>query len=414
VSTYLFALVDGGGTVPPELAAARRLVDNGHRVEVLAEDSMRDEVLATGAAFRPWERGINRPDRLPEHDVLRDWECRTPLQLFKRMLDTVLAGPAPGYAADLLAVADAHPPDTVVCSFFSIGAMVAAEAAGIPYVVLMANIYGLPAAGLPPFGTGGKPPTGRLGGLRDRAVTALVARQWNKGLDRINALRKTYGLRPLGDFWDQVRRARKILVLTSPAFDFPADVPDNVRYVGPVLDDPSWAVGGSWAPPPGDGPVVLVAMSTTPQDQVDCLQRAIDALSALPVRGIVTTGPSVDPKVLQPSQNVSVVASAPHSEVLKCTSVVVTHGGHGTVIRSLAAGVPLVVMPQGRDQADNAARLESRGAAVTIKSSASATTIGAAVKRVLEDPSFSEGARRLGQAIRADAASDTLVSELER
>lgn len=414
MSAYLFALVDGGGTVPPELRAARRLVERGHSVQILAEDSMRDEVIATGAAFRPWERGINRPDRRPEHDILRDWECRTPLQLFKRMLDTVLAGPAPGYAADLLAAVDDHRPGRVVCSFFSVGAMVASEAAGIPYIVLMANIYGLPAAGMPPFGTGGQPAAGVLSRVRDRAVTALVARQWNKGLDRLNSLRRTYGLGPLDDFWDQVRRARRILVLTSPAFDFPAAIPDNVRYVGPVLDDPQWAVSAPWTPPPGDGPVVLVAMSTTPQDQVDCLQRVVDALSSLPVRGIVTTGPAVDPKALRPSQNVLVVASAPHSEVLTCTEVVVTHGGHGTVIRSLSAGVPLVVMPQGRDQADNAARVESRGAGVTVKSIASPTTIGAAVMRVLKHPGYREAAKRLGDSIRADAAADTLVRELER
>jgi len=264
-----------------------------------------------------------------------------------------------------------------------------------------------------PFGTGGKPAAGLSRG-RDPAITALVARQWNKGLDRINALRRTFGLGPLDDFWDQVRHANKILLLTSPAFDFPAEMPDNVCYVGPVLDDPQWAVADTGVPPPGDGPVVLVAMSTTPQDQVDCLQRVVDALSALPVRGIVTAGPAVDPKALRPSRNVTVVESAPHSEVLKCTDVVVTHGGHGTVMRSLAAGVPLVVMPQGRDQADNAARVESRGAGVTIESNASPATIGAAVKRVLEDPSYGQAAKRLGDSIRADAASDMLVRELER
>jgi MGT family glycosyltransferase len=414
VSYYLFALIDGGGTVPPELGAARRLVARGHRVEVLAEDSMRDEVLAAGAAFRPWERGFNRPDRDPEHDFLRDWECRTPLQLFKRMLDTVLAGPAPAFAADARAAVDDDRPDTMVCSFFCVGAMVAAEAAGLPYVVLMPNIYGLPAKGLPPFGTGGKPAAGPLGRVRDRAITALVARQWNKGVDRLNSVRKTYGLGPLDDFWDQVRRADKILVMTSPAFDFPAEMPENARYVGPVLDDPQWAVGAPWAAPPGDGPVVLVAMSSTPQDQVDCLQRVVDALSALPVRGIVTTGPAVDPKTLRPSNNVVVVDCAPHSEVLKHASVVVTHGGHGTVSRSLAADVPLVVMPQGRDQADNAARVESRGAGATIKSDASPTAIGAAVRRVLEQPSYAAAAKRLGDSIRADAESDMLIRELER
>jgi MGT family glycosyltransferase len=410
----LFALVDGGGTVPPELGAARRLVDRGHQVEVLAEDSMRDEVVATGATFRPWERGINRPDRDPEHDIIRDWECRNPMQLIKRMLDVVLAGPAPDFAADVVAAVTDRRPDTVVCSFLAVGAMVGAEAAGIPYVALMPNIYCLPARGLPAFGTGGAPATGPVGRVRDRAITTLVARQWNKGLDRLNALRKSYGLGPLDDFWDQVRNANKVLVLTSTAFDFPAELPDTVRYVGPVLDDPQWAAETPWDLPPGDGPVVLVAMSSTPQDQVGCLQRVVDALSALPVRGVVTTGPAVDPKALRPNDNVTVVASAPHSEVLKHTSVIVTHGGHGTVIRSLAADVPLVVMPQGRDQNDNAARVESRGAGVTVKSTASPATIRDAVKRVLEEKSFGDAAKRLGDAIRADAASDMLVRELER
>jgi hypothetical protein len=50
---YLFATVDGGGNVPPELSAARRLVDRGHLVTVLAEDSVAAEVRATGARLRP-------------------------------------------------------------------------------------------------------------------------------------------------------------------------------------------------------------------------------------------------------------------------------------------------------------------------------------------------------------------------
>jgi UDP:flavonoid glycosyltransferase YjiC (YdhE family) len=71
-------------------------------------------------------------------------------------------------------------------------------------------------------------------------------------------------------------------------------------------------------------------------------------------------------------------------------------------------------MAQGRDQADNAARVETRGAGVTIKSSASPAAIGNAVNRVLEQPGYRDAAKRLGDAIRADAASDSLVRELER
>ena len=63
MKTYLVALVDGGGTVPVELGVVRRLVERGHDVTVLAEDSMIDDVRATGATFRRWVEAPNRPDR---------------------------------------------------------------------------------------------------------------------------------------------------------------------------------------------------------------------------------------------------------------------------------------------------------------------------------------------------------------
>ena len=238
MNLYLFALIDGGGTVPPELGAVRRLVARGHRVEVLAEDSMVDEVTATGGTFRPWVHAVNRPNRQPEHDPFRDWECRNPLQLISRTLDGLLASPAPAYAADFTAVLHEYRPDLAVCSFFALGAMVAAEAAGVRYDVLMPNTYVLPAAGKPPFGLGAQPASGLMSRIRDRAVTTLVQRQWNKGLDRLNDLRKDYGLEPMEDFWDQVRQANKVLVLTSHSFDFPAEPPSTVRYVGAVLTTP--------------------------------------------------------------------------------------------------------------------------------------------------------------------------------
>ena len=92
-------------------------------------------------------------------------------------------------------------------------------------------------------------------------------------------------------------------------------------------------------------------------DHVDQLQRAVTALGSLPVRALVTTGPAVDPEQIERPTGVTVVRSAPHREVLAHADVLVTHGGHGTVMKGLVAGVPIVCMPTGRDQPDNAARL---------------------------------------------------------
>ncbi len=409
---YLVALVDGGGTVPVELGVVRRLVERGHDVTVIAEDSMADDVQATGAAFRRWVEAPNRPDRLPEHDPYRDWECKGTRQLFARLLDAQFAGPLRRYVADVDAAIADRRPDVVLCAQFAFGAMVAAEASGIPFDVLMPNVYLLPSPGVTPFGLGFRPAKGAPGRIRDRLVRSTTHRMWDKGLPILNELRAERGLQPVEHFMDQPTRARRVWVLTSASFDFPAVLPDNVRYVGPVLDDPNWATD-AWTPPPGDEPLVLVGLSSTFQDHVATLQHVVDALATLPVRAIVTTGPAVAVGSVTGAANVAVVASAPHGRVLEHASAIVTHGGHGTVVKALAAEVPLVVLPHGRDQLDNAVRVTARGAGVKLKRTATPTQIARAVATILDDPSYRSAAARLGADIRHDARHSPLIDELD-
>lgn len=409
---FLFAIVDGGGNVPPELGVARRLFAAGHDVTVVGDDAIAPEIASTGARVRRWVRAPNRPDRAAQSDPVRDWECRFPWQVAGRLVDRVLVGPAGDYADDVAEAIAATRPDRVVCSMLCLGAMIAAEAAGLAFDVSFPNIYPLPAPGMPPFGLGWAPARGSMGRLRDRALHELGARLWDRGLARLNAIRRRYGLRPLDHVTDQLHHARRHLVLTSASFDFPAAVPAHVRYLGPILDDPPWATATPWAPPPGDAPLVLVAMSTTFQDQRACLQRVIDALASLPVRAVVTTGPALAPDDLRARANTRIVASAPHREVLRHAAAVVTHGGHGTAIKALVAGVPLVVLPHGRDQADTAARVTERRAGIRLARTASSPSIAAAVRAVLDDPHLRAGARRLGSAILRDVDDDALLRAL--
>ncbi len=78
-----------------------------------------------------------------------------------------------------------------------------------------------------------------------------------------------------------------------------------------------------------------------------------------------------------------------------------THAGHGTVLKALAAGVPVVAMPLGRDQLDNAARVVHHGAGLRLKPKAKPDAIAKAVRRVLEEPSFSAAAERHGRSDRS-------------
>jgi UDP:flavonoid glycosyltransferase YjiC (YdhE family) len=93
-------------------------------------------------------------------------------------------------------------------------------------------------------------------------------------------------------------------------------------------------------------------------------------------------------------------------------AAVVSHAGHGTVVRPLMHGKPLLSLPMGRDQRDNAARIAARGAGLTLEAEAPPEAIRAALRRLLHEPQFTEAAQRLGAAIQCEADQGALAARL--
>jgi MGT family glycosyltransferase len=408
---------EGGGNVPPELGVARRLVARGHAVHVLGDPTIERGATEAGCTFSPWTRAPHHTTLDPMEDPIKDWETTNPLVLLRRFRDGFIAGPAGRFAADTAdAIAEVRP-DALLADAFLFGSVIAAQAASLPVVLLVSNIWIMPARGTPPMGPGFPPARSALGRGRDAALLAVVNRLFAKGLPALNRARAEHGLTPLSSFYDQGLAADRIVVLTDPEFDYAAPtVPGNVRYVGPILDDPEWA--RPWTPPwPADDgrPLVLVGFSTTYQNQGPVLSRVVEALSTLPVRAVVTLGQMLDAAEVGsgPSANVAVVASVPHQSVLAQASLVISHCGHGTTIKALAAGVPLVCIPMGRDQNDTAARVVEAGAGVRLRPTASAGRIGRAVAQVLADDRFRANAARLATAIHEGRRTADLVTEIE-
>ena len=208
----------------------------------------------------------------------------------------------------------------------------------------------------------------------------------------------------------------RLYVLTSPEFDFTSPhLPPAIRYADPVLDDPTWVE--HWQSPwtsDDARPLVLVGLSSTFQNQVDVLQRIVAALGTLPVRALVTLGPVIAEELVPGRDNVAVVRAAPHREVLTQAAALVTHGGHGTLIKGLSAGVPVVCLPMGRDQDDAAARVVERGVGVRLKPSAPSDQIAGALRQVLDDAGYGSRARALGQSIRDRVGCVDVIAELEQ
>jgi len=415
--SFLLAAWEGGGSVAPFLTVARKLIERGHDVRVMSDRCNRPETEACGAAFVPWTRAPSRSDRSRDSDIFRDWELDSPQEQIRRVLERVWTGPALAYAEDLVEELRRKPVDLVVASEMLFGTHVGCEAIGQKHVLLTCNIHLFPIPGIPPIGPGLLP----AASAEEEALHADIADASEQLLDgagvpSVNAARAHFGLQPIATLPDQHKSAEALLLGTARAFDFaPKRLPGHIRYVGPQLDDPAWApVWRSPWPADDSRPLVLVAFSTTFQNHTGVLQKIIDAASALPVRVVVTLGDTIACEELSAPDNCQLVHSAPHNQVMRHSALVATHGGHGTVIRALRHLKPLLVVPHGRDQNDNAARVTSRGAGLALPAYSTAEAFAGAIGELLADGSYAAAAQTLGRQIRAEADHSPIIEELEQ
>src|SRR5262245_22998245 len=154
---YLLPMWDGGGTVAPGLGIARRLIARGHSVHVLADPTIGTQAEQAGCTFTPWNRAPHRTSLDLDQDLLRDWEPSNPLTMLQRVRDRFIAGPAEQFAADTDEAIDLVDPDVVAPDYLLFGAIIAAQAARVPAVPIVPNIWTLPTSGVPAIGPGFPP-----------------------------------------------------------------------------------------------------------------------------------------------------------------------------------------------------------------------------------------------------------------
>ena len=283
---FLVAIIDGGGTVPPALSLARNLVGRGHQVQVLADPTVAADAESAGCAFSPWREAPHFRSRDEQTAVVAAFESRRPYLAIKAVRDFTGPGMTRRYAHDVVSTAREAGVDAVLAEGALPGIVIGALCTGLPTAALVANIYLRPTRGFPLMGTGWSPARGLPGRARD--WLAPTAARWllDRTLPRVNPVLSGYGRPPLTELFGLFDRCDRVLVMTSPSFDFAVpQLPDNVRYVGPQLDDPDWAAQIPWQRL-GTEPLVLGATSSIYQNQIDLLRRTAQALGSLPVRGV--------------------------------------------------------------------------------------------------------------------------------
>ncbi|PJK23058.1 nucleotide disphospho-sugar-binding domain-containing protein [Mycolicibacterium goodii] len=287
---------------------------------------------------------------------LDDANAPSPAVGLRRAFDT-FARHAEYEVTDLQkAIAEVRP-DALIVDANCWGGAAAAEASGVPWASFWPFIPYLTSRGVPPFGPGLRPWPGVLGRARDALVRQKTIGVIDEAMVRpLNRIRGQLGLAHIASSDDFVRRAPLVLVATAQPFDYPhPDWDNSIQFIGPCSFDPAPPQPPEWLAAI-DRPIVLVSTSSEWHGDTDLARMALAALADEPVH-VVVTFPAGVPADVTPPDNATVCEFVPHSLVMDRAACVVTHGGMGTTQKALARGVPVCVVPRGRDQFEVARRV---------------------------------------------------------
>jgi UDP:flavonoid glycosyltransferase YjiC (YdhE family) len=366
----------------PMLALGAELARRGHTVMYETWTHWANDVAAAGMHFSP----------APEYPVFPTRE--QPLQPYEVVFR------AAGETRERMQQFGA---DLVVHDILTLAPALAGELEGLPVATLIPHLYPVPAPGLPPYAVGARLPR-----------TAAGARFWNwtahavesglaLGREQLNHTRGRLGLPARAELHGGLSR-ELCLVATFPQLEYPRPWPASVHVVGPLLWEPETP---RVAVPAGPGPLVLIAPSTAQDPSQRMLHAALAGLartqrtprraraegSGAPLRVLATTNrrPLSRPVALGPG--IELVNWLSYAQTMPAADLVVCHAGHGTLVRALASGTPVVAIPHVGDMGENAARVDWAGAGVRLPwRLLSPLTLRLAVARAL-DPGLGLSAR---------------------
>ena len=153
----------------------------------------------------------------------------------------------------------------------------------------------------------------------------------------------------------------------------------------------------AWIDELSDRPIVYVTLGTIYNRDASIFQTILAGLVDHDVSVVVTVGRDNDPAMLGPQPaHVVVRRFVPQAALLPRCSMVVTHGGAGSVLGALSFGLPLLVVPQSADQFYNAERVVAAGAGVSLTPpDLTEAAVRSAVRQLVEDQTYRQAAQRI-------------------
>jgi MGT family glycosyltransferase len=386
----LVAAFGDPGHVFPAISLGRALAGRGHEVVVETWEERRAAVEGAGLGFAAAEEYKMFPPPEPDSD------------------DGLHAAEA---ARALLPLLERMRPHVAVSDILTLAPALAAERAGVPLATLIPHIYPVVEPGLPFFAIGLRPPRTPVG----RAIWRTGQRALDIGLEHgrrdLNLQRQRLDLPPVERFHGGIS-PDLALVATYPQLEYPRRWPAGVEVTGPMtfeLPHPAIEL------PPGDLPLILVAPSTAHDSGNHLVRTALKAFAAEPVRVVATTNRVVPQAPIEVPANAVLVDWLSYSQLMPAASLVVSHGGHGTVARALGAGTPVLICPIIGDMSETAMRVSWAQAGLSLPwRLCRPEPLRWAARRILHDRSFAAAAGEIAAWGRENDGAERGAELVER
>ena len=407
MARFLIAGTPVPGHIAPLLAVARHLTGRGHEVLFFTASVFRDQAQAVGAHFVPFPAEIDLDyRRLDEHFPERAALPPGPAQLIFG-LKHLFADAMPQQCQGVREILARFPAEAIIIDTMFCGALpllLSGRDGRPPIVSLGITALARSSEDTAFFGTALPPPTTPPARARAAAMTRYMQRNlYGEVQSYFDAILARQGLPALPDFlFDSfVTLPDLYLQLTAERFEYPRrDLPNNVRFVGPLLPPPSTQFDppGWWDELDDARRVVLVTQGTLANaDLGQLVGPTLTALAGENVRVVATTGgPPTEAIPVPLPANARAVVFLPFDRLLPKVDLMVTNGGYGAVNHALSLGVPLVVAGDSEEKPEIAARVAWAGAGINLETGhPSPEQIQDAVQAVLGDPSYRNAARDL-------------------
>jgi UDP:flavonoid glycosyltransferase YjiC (YdhE family) len=377
----------------PAISLGRALAGRGHEVVVETWEERREAVEGAGLGFAAAEEYKMFPPPEP---------------------DSADGQHAAEAARGLLPLLEEMRPHVAVSDILTLAPALAAECAGVPLATLIPHIYPVVEPGLPFFAIGLRPPRTPVG----RAIWRAGQRALDVGLEHgrrdLNLQRTRLGLPPVERFHGGIS-SKLALVATYPQLEYPRQWPAGIEVTGPMtFEVPHPEIEH----PPGERPLVLVAPSTAHDSGNHLVRTALAALANEPVRVVATTNRVVPQRPIEVPANAVLVDWLSYSQLMPAASLVVSHGGHGTVARALGAGTPVLICPIIGDMSETAMRVSWAGAGLSLPwRLCRPAPLRWAARRLLGEPGFAARAGEIAAWGREHDGAERgakLVEELAR